>query len=162
MNNLYQNLFAATFVAVGAAFEYTALSMPFGGFGSPGPGLFPTLVGGALVLSAAACLIQNLLSAEPPQPPLDQTDAPVVTRGSGARKAWLLIAALVLYVVTLKPLGFPVALTLLLVASIRLFGYRNWLRAFAMAVFMTVLAYIVFILWLKVPLPLGVLARLHL
>ena len=160
MNNLYQNLFAATFIAVGAAYEYMALSMPLGGFGSPGPGLFPMIVGGALILSAAACLIQNLVSSEPPKPPLDQAGTPVVTAKGRALNAWLLIAVLVLYVVALKPLGFPIALTLLLIASIRLFGYRNWSRTVAMAVFMTVLAYVVFIMWLKVPLPLGLLAPL--
>lgn len=158
---MYQNLFAATFIAVGVGYEMMALSMPLGGFGSPGPGLFPVIVGGVLILTSVACLIQNVVSAEPPAPLLDDAGGPPLVRGKGsALKAWLLIGSLILYVIALKPLGFPVALTLLLLASIRLFGYRNWPRAAALAVFMTVLAYIAFIVWLKVPLPLGILAPL--
>lgn len=155
MKNLYQNLFAGVFVAVGIGYEAMALSMPVGGFGSPGPGLFPLIVGGALVLSAAACLIQNLVrsnaaSTEPP------TAATRVKAEGG--KAWLLVLALILYVLVLKPLGFPIALVLLLAASMRVFGYRKWLRIGAMSILMTAMAHVVFVTWLKVPLPLGILA----
>lgn len=159
MKNVYQHLFAGVFLAVGIAYEAMALSMPLGGFGSPGPGLFPIIVGAALILTAAACLIQNLVSSEPPAASLEETGAPVQGR-SEARKAWLLVASLIVYVVALKPVGFPVALTLLLIASVRIFGYRNWLGNFAISVLMTVIAYVVFIVWLKVPLPLGLLAGL--
>jgi putative tricarboxylic transport membrane protein len=159
LNKVYQNLFAGIFLAVGIAYEWMALSMPLGALRSPGPGLFPIIVGGALILTAAACLIQNLVSNVPPAPALEDAAAPVQTQGE-VRKAWLLVAALILYVVALKPLGFPVALTLLLMAAVRIFGYRNWLGNFAMSVLMTVIAYIVFIVWLKVPLPLGILTGL--
>lgn len=159
MKNVYQNLFAGVFLAVGIGYEAMALSMPLGGFGSPGPGLFPIIVGAAFILTAAACLIQNLVSSQPAAASLEDAQAPVHGNGE-ARKAWLLVASLVLYVVALKPVGFPVALTLLLMASVRIFGYRNWVRNFAMSVLMTVIAYVVFIVWLKVPLPLGILTGL--
>lgn len=159
MNNLYQNLFAGIFLAVGIGYEVMAMSMPVGGFGSPGPGLFPMLVGAALILTAAACLVQNLVSTKSPAATIDQPALPenaVVEHG----KAWMLVAALILYVAALKPVGFPVALTLLLLASVRIFGYRDWLRNLAMSLLMTGIAYVVFIVWLKVPLPLGILAEL--
>ncbi len=159
LNTLYQNLFAAVFLAVGVGYEAMALSMPLGGFGSPGPGLFPMLVGGALIATAAACLVQNLCSAAPAAASIDQSDQAAEGRIEHG-KAWLLVAALILYVAALKPIGFPVALTLLLMASVRIFGYANWLRNFAMSLLMTIIAYVVFIVWLKVPLPLGILAGL--
>ena len=159
MNNLYQNLFAGIFLAVGIGYEVMALSMPVGGFGSPGPGLFPMLVGAALILTAAACLVQNLVSTKPAAASIDQA-APPEKAAIEHGKAWLLVAALILYVVALKPIGFPVALTLLLMASVRIFGYRNWLRNLAISLLMTTIAYVVFIVWLKVPLPLGILAEL--
>ena len=157
--NIYQNLFASACLAFGIGYEVMALSMPLGCFGSPGPGLFPIIVGAALILTAAACLIQNLVSRAPAAPGLEDAGAPVhAHREFGT--AWLLVAALILYVVVLKPLGFPIALTLLLMASVRIFGYRRWLRNIAMSVLMTVIAYVVFIVWLKVPLPLGILTNL--
>lgn len=159
LKNVYQNLFAGIFLAVGIGYEVMALSMPLGGFGSPGPGLYPVIVGAAFILTAAACLIQNLVSSQPAAAGLDDAGPPVQGKVE-AGKAWLLVACLVLYVVALKPLGFPAALTLLLMASVRIFGYRNWLRNFALSVLMTVIAYVVFIVWLKVPLPLGILGGL--
>jgi hypothetical protein len=159
LNNLWQNLFAGAFLAFGIGYEAMALSMPLGGFGSPGPGLFPVIVGGALILTAGACLVQNLVSSAPPAVAIDEAAAPVRATVE-PHKAWLLIAALILYVIALKPVGFPVALTLLLMASVRIFGYVRWLRNLALSLVMTVIAYVVFIVWLKVPLPLGILAGL--
>jgi hypothetical protein len=159
LKNVYQPLFPAVFLAVGIGYEVMALSMPLGGFGSPGPGLYPLIVGAALALTSAACLVQSLISVQPATATLDDVELPVQGK-TDARKAALLAAALVVYAVLLKPLGFDVALTLLLVASIRIFGYSKWLRNLAMSVLMTVLAHIVFILWLKVPLPLGILTEL--
>jgi putative tricarboxylic transport membrane protein len=159
VSNLYQNLFAGIFLAVGIGYEAMALSMPVGGFGSPGPGLFPMLVGAALILTAAACLVQNLLSTRRAAANIDPSASPE-TRTVEHGKAWLLVAALILYVLALKPVGFPIALTLLLIASVRIFGYRNWLRNLAMSLLMTGIAYVVFIVWLKVPLPLGIVAEL--
>ena len=157
MKNVYQNLFVGVFLAVGIGYEAMALSMPLGGFGSPGPGLFPLIVGAALIVTAAACLIQNLVSAQPAAPGIDDATPSVHTKADTG-KAWLLIAALILYVVALKPLGFPIALTLLMMASTRIFGYRNWPGNVAMSVLVTLIAYVVFVTWLKVPLPLGILA----
>ena len=159
MKNVYQKLFAGGILAVGIGYEWMALSMPVGGFANPGPGLFPMIVGAVLVLTAAACLIQNLVSAELPGASIDEAGPPVPGKVEPG-KAWLLVASLIFYVVALKPLGFSVALTLLLIASARIFGYRNWLGNFAMSILMTFIAYIVFVVWLKVPLPLGVLADL--
>ena len=147
------------FLAVGIDYELMALSMPVGGFGSPGPGLFPVMVGAALILTAAGCLIQNLVSTRSPEAAIDEAATPAHEKADFG-KVSVLVAALILYVIALKPLGFPVALTLLLVASVRIFGYRDWLRTLALAVVMTTIAYMVFVVWLKVPLPLGILAEL--
>lgn len=159
MKNLYQYLFPALFLAVGIGYEMMALSMPLGGFGSPGPGLYPMIVGAALILTSAACLVQSFVSSQPAAATRDDVELPVPGK-TDARKAALLAAALIGYAVVLKPFGFDLALTLLLVASIRIFGYSRWLRNLAMSVLMTIVAHVVFIAWLKVPLPLGVLTEL--
>ena len=157
--SIYQNAFAATFLAVGVGYESMALSMPVGGFANPGPGLYPIIVGAALILTSAACLIQNLVSGVPDRVLADDAGAPAQAKG-GVRRAWLLVAALFAYVIALKPLGFPVALPLLLMASVRVFGETNWLRNFAVSFVLTAIAYAVFIMWLKVPLPMGILGAL--
>jgi hypothetical protein len=45
-------------------------------------------------------------------------------------------------------------------ASIWVFGYRKWLPALGIATVLTVISYLTFVLWLKVPLPLGLLSDL--
>ena len=156
--SIYQNAFALAFLAVGIGYELMALSMPVGGFANPGPGLYPIIVGAALILTSAACLIQNLVSGVPDRVLADDVGAPA--QKGEIRRAWLLVAALIAYVIALKPLGFPVALPLLLMASVRVFGETNWLRNFAVSVVLTAIAYAVFIVWLKVPLPMGILGAL--
>jgi hypothetical protein len=49
---------------------------------------------------------------------------------------------------------------LFLVASIWIFGYRKWLPTLAIAAALTAVSYLTFVVWLKVPLPLGILSDL--
>jgi hypothetical protein len=56
-----------------------------------------------------------------------------------------------------QPVGFPIALTVFLVAAIWVFGYRKWLPALGIAAALTIISYLTFVVWLKVPLPLGIL-----
>jgi hypothetical protein len=44
------------------------------------------------------------------------------------------------------------------VASIRVFGYRKWLPTVGIAAALTVVSYLTFVTWLKVPIPLGILS----
>jgi len=66
-----------------------------------------------------------------------------------------LTALMIAYIFALKPLGFPIAICIFLAIAIRIFGYRKWLPALAMAAVITVISYVSFVLWLSVPLPLG-------
>ena len=61
------------------------------------------------------------------------------------------------YILALKPLGFLIAICAFLVVAIRIFGYRRWVPALAMAAVIAAISYVSFVLWLKVPLPLGIL-----
>jgi hypothetical protein len=131
-----------------------ALGMPRGSLSFPGPGFFPLLVGGFLVLAAGGRLVQACTSgARPPG-----TDAP--PRAPGTRRAAVLTVLLVAYGLALKPLGFPLAIALFVLAAIRVFGYRRWAAAVAVAVGLTAASYVAFVAWLKVPLPMGVVAGL--
>ena len=149
----YETLFAGLVLAAGVVYEVTAWQMPRGRIGYPGPGYFPVIVGAVLILTGAACLIQALVvqrsSAEAPAPASRQTG-----------RIWLLVSFLVLYAITVQPVGFPISLTLFLMASIWVFGYRKWLPALGIATALTVISYLTFVLWLKVPLPLGLLSDL--
>jgi len=157
----YETLFAGLVLAAGIVYEVMAWRMPRGRIGQPGPGFFPVIVGTVLVLTAAACLIQAVLIRRSDGSTMkgDEKEAPA----SGNRQViriWLLVGFLILYAFALQPVGFPIALTLFLVAAIWVFGYRKWLPALGIAAALTVISYMTFVVWLKVPLPLGILSDL--
>jgi putative tricarboxylic transport membrane protein len=136
-----------------------ALWMPRGRIGQPGPGFFPMIVGAFLVLTAAGCLVQAFMTRRVARLTEQSVETPASEDRQIAR-VWLLIGFLVLYAVAVQPVGFPIALMLFLAASIWIFGYRRWLPTLGIAVALTVISYLTFVVWLKVPLPLGILSDL--
>ncbi len=155
----YETLFAGLVLAAGIVYEVMAWRMPRGRIGYPGPGFFPVAVGAVLVLTAAACLIQALLIKRPGDLAVEPAEkAAPVAQDRQAVRIWLLVGFLILYAFTLQPVGFPIAIILFLMASISVFGYRKWLPALGIAVALTIISYLTFVVWLKVPLPLGVLS----
>jgi putative tricarboxylic transport membrane protein len=155
----YDTLFAGLVLAAGIVYEAMALWMPRGRIGQPGPGFFPMIVGAVLILTATACLVQALMARRTADPTIQSADSPV----SGNRqtvKVWFLIGFLILYAVAVQPVGFPIALLLFLVAAIWVFGYRKWLPTLGIATLLTAISYLTFVVWLKVPLPLGILSDL--
>lgn len=157
----YDTLFAGVVLAAGIVYEVMALWMPRGRIGQPGPGFFPVIVGAFLILAAAACLIQALAARRLGDSAGEAAeDAAPVPGRRPTHKTWLLLTFLVLYIFALQPLGFPIAILVFLLASIRVFGYRKWLPAVGISAALTIISYLTFLVWLKVPLPLGILSDL--
>jgi len=149
--------FSGLVLLVAIGYESMALWMPQGSLKYPGPGYYPTLVGAFLIATALACLIQALVSGSSARPAERLAEpAPRLMVG----KTVALLGLLLGYVFLLKPLGFPIAICLFLVAAIRVFGYRRWTIIVLMGLGLTFVSYVTFIAWLKVPLPLGVVGDL--
>ena len=134
-----------------------ALWMPQGSLKFPGPGYYPKLVGMFLIATALGCLIQAVVAPRSARPIEPLAEAP---SRAMVGKTVALLALLLGYVFLLTPLGFPIAICLFLLAAIRVFGYRRWTIIILLAVGLTVVSYLTFITWLKVPLPLGVVGDL--
>jgi hypothetical protein len=154
-------VFAGLILAVGLVYGIMALNMPRGRLSYPGPGLFPTIVGIFLIATALGCFIQEILSGKkrsesPPASPLPDRDSAAPPR-SNVQKTFQLMALMIGYTLALKPLGFLVCIGVFLIVAIRIFGYRRWVPALAMAAVIAAISYVTFVLWLKVPLPPGIL-----
>jgi len=147
--------FAALILALGIGYEVMALGMPGGKLAYPGPGFFPAIVGLFLTLAAAGCLVQALRLPRTAGEPAPASGAP---RRTG--RAGLLLLLLVAYGVALKPLGFLPAIFVFVLAAMRIFGYRRRLAALLLAAGLAAFSYVTFILWLKVPLPMGIVGEL--
>ena len=134
-----------------------ALWMPQGSLKFPGPGYYPKFVGMFLIATALGCLIQAVVAPRSARPIEPLAEAPP---SAMVGKTVALLALLLGYVFLLTPLGFPIAICLFLLAAIRVFGYQRWTIIILLAVGLTVVSYLTFITWLKVPLPLGVVGDL--
>ncbi|MHB9099650.1 MAG: tripartite tricarboxylate transporter TctB family protein [Syntrophales bacterium] len=154
-------VFAGVMLAVGLVYGIMALNMPQGRLSYPGPGLFPLVIGIFLIATALGCLLQEILprkgtSEGPSVSPLPDQDS--ATPGDrNVKKTFQLMALMIGYTLALKPLGFLIAICAFMVVAIRIFGYRRWVPALAMAAVITGISYVSFVLWLKVPLPMGIL-----
>ncbi len=136
----------------GLAFAAIALSeasrLPFGTARNPGPGFVPwwtSLTLGGLALG----LLAQALRARPATGP---------ARGRGL-KVVALLAVLAAYVLVLEPLGYPLSTFLLALFMLRVVEPHRWAVALGVAVTAAAGSYLVFALWLKVPLPPGPLLR---
>jgi len=156
-------VFAGAILAVGAAYEYMGAGMPRGTLAYPGPGFFPTMIGVFLIATALGCLLQDLFSREEPAEPVASAvpgAEPHAAEERQVMKTVQLVALLVAYGLVVKPLGFPLAICGFVAVAIRIFGYRKWLPTAALAIAIAAVSYVSFVLWLKVPLPLGLLEPL--
>lgn len=149
----YEIGFAGFLVVLAALYGGTALRMPQGDLSYPGPGFFPVAVGVFFILAAFGCLVQALLHGSTAVP--HAAGAGYVSPGTAQ-----LLAGLLGYALTLQALGFPIALFAFTALAIRVFGYRRWLPVGGIALLLTVLSYVMFVSWFKVPLPMGLVGHL--
>jgi hypothetical protein len=125
-----------------------ASRLGFGSVRAPEPGFFPWLGGLALVGLSTALLAQAAR----------RTGPATGSTGEWARPA-MLLAALVLYVPVLDPLGYPLATAGLCAVTLRILGVRLPV-ALGVSLGLAVVTFILFRRVLGVELPPGVLALL--
>ena len=148
MTNLPVRVAAAILVLFGAAFVLEARRYPFGTPNAPGAGFLPLVLGALFTLLALLLLVRpGHPLADSALPPDRQAAGRIVTTVLGLAAA----------VALLERLGFLVVGTLLMLALL-LFLDRRPLRAAILAPGVTLFTYVVFKVWLKVPLPSGVLS----
>jgi len=134
-------------VLVGISIIWQACLLRLGGFRSPGPGLFPLLLGFVIVF-LSLCLI--LFSAK--------TNKDVASfRKQSLKRVGSVYVALLVYFAILEVAGFLVS-TLLLVSYLStIIGKQKVVHAVLRALVMTGLSYLLFDVVLKSELPKGLL-----
>lgn len=140
---------------LGASTALLSLRMPIGTFRAAGTGLFPLCLG--LLLMALASLFLLTLWVQPP--PRGQRDAGTDAAPESPRQMLLFLGAIILATLLLDPLGYPLSALVLLLALLRILGLTQWRTNFLISGITTGVAYIVFVHWLKIPLPMGWLGR---
>jgi putative tricarboxylic transport membrane protein len=138
---------ALILLAFAAGFLWEASRYPFGSPGAPGPGFLPVILGTAFALLSLILLIRPGRLPENVLPPDRAATLRIVVS----------IVTIVLAIALLDRLGFLVVGTLLML-TLLLFLDRRPIRDVLLAPVSTVLVYVVFKVWLRVPLPSGVLS----
>ncbi|MEV4355880.1 tripartite tricarboxylate transporter TctB family protein [Nonomuraea sp. NPDC049625] len=116
--------------------------------GQVGPGFLPLVSGVALAVLSAACLLQSVRRAAP------ATEADDPRR---VRTLWTVFAMLLVALLLVPLTGFLVAFGLLVFAVSAFVEKQRVVPAAGVAVAATVVIYAVFVLFLAVPLPGGLL-----
>jgi putative tricarboxylic transport membrane protein len=155
-------LFTGTILVIGVIYWIMALQMPRGSIAYPGPGFYPIVVGGFLVVTAAVCFGISLFQAKKEKAEMTSgTPEPSkpVDKALAVPPTMQLLALLVFYAGSLPYLGFPLAVSVLLLLAMRIFGYRRWLRGVLITALILAVSYVTFVYWLSVPLPRGFLGE---
>jgi len=154
-------IFAGVMLAVGLVYESMALNMPRGSLAYPGPGIFPMIIGAFMIVTALGCLAQEIWPRKKAKiPAIVPIEEPAAPEDRDVMKTIQLTALMIGYIFALKPLGFPIAICIFLAIAIRIFGYRKWVPTLLMAAVIAGASYVSFVIWLKVPLPMGILEEI--
>ena len=137
---------AGSVLALALVAVHESSKLPAGTVHAPGPGFFPWWTSLALLVLAGVLLIQTLVSRAAPETGQ--------ARGGVVRVAALL-AVLGAYAVGLEPAGYPLCTFLLVLFMLRVIAVYRCPIALALAVGVAGGSYVVFALWLRVPLPPG-------
>jgi putative tricarboxylic transport membrane protein len=136
---------AALTLIFGVVAAHESAKLPFGTVHNPGQGFFPWWTSVVIILLAMILLIQALKSRSSTA----REKSVRVARVAG------LLAALVAYTFLLDSLGYPLCTFLLVLFMLRATEPQPWTVALGMAAITAVGSYVIFAIWLSVPLPRG-------
>jgi putative tricarboxylic transport membrane protein len=126
-------------VVIGLLAAWGAQGLGVGSLTDPGPGLWPLIVSGVLVVTGTAVALRPGEGAEPM-----------------GRESWVVVlacASLVVYTLVIPVVGFELPTAVLLAFWLRVLGREGWRTTLIVAVGGTAVVYAVFILGLGVALP---------
>ena len=148
---------AALLVVLGLGYGLQAVREGIGSAADSGPGLFPLVVAAALVASALVVVVQEHRSEAGAAASLDD-DGGALEVGE---VHWHRIAAVLLTSLAVpfaaSTVGFVTSLSVAMAVIAKVMGMRGWWRPAALGVGFGVATWWVFVYWLFVPLPAGVL-----
>ena len=139
------------FAALGLFMIAETLKAPYLLEGVPGPAFLPRWLGIGLIATGAVIAVNAMR----------------VAAAEGARAAWpdavgwrrvaLMLGALAVSLLVLEKLGFLLTTTFFVAVVIFGLGVRSWLTLVSVPLIAAIGLYVVFAVWLSVPLPKGVL-----
>jgi hypothetical protein len=135
---------------------------PMDTWANPGPGIFPLIVGGLLVILAAWQLAQAVRKTKPEETKegrggIGSPIRELLQRNRGEVRPLLMIAVFIVYLLMVKWVGFFVSNFLFVIVASKLIGAKDWGRPIVLSAGISLFCYFLFEVWLKLSFPRGVL-----
>ena len=145
----YASLF---FLALAAFICQQSMGIGVGTLGRPGPGLLSFGAGAVMGLLALAFLIGTFLKGKASGEPSGEAE-----RGSHTATVVAICLSLFVYTIAVNWLGFVLATLMFVIFLFRIVETESWWRSLLKGVLVTAGNYLVFVVWLGIHLPKGVL-----
>lgn len=142
-----ETLFELLLVAAGVAIVVVSRGYGFGSLARPGPGLYPSFLGGAIALAGLAVLAARLRSGE---------HGVRIDRRSGFTLFFMSLT-FGLWIVLMPWLGYVIVTLLATFAFAKILRLEGWAKPVALAAGTALFIYLLFDHWLYVDLPRGLL-----
>jgi putative tricarboxylic transport membrane protein len=149
--NKAETMGGLVFVAIGVFMAVEAKPMPYMVEGVPGPGFLPWWIAIGLIAAGAVLTVKAVRGTLVQEEPTEWPDS------RGWARVSLMFVALAISLLVLNPLGFLITTTLFMLVVLYGLGVRSWFTLTATALLAAIGLYVVFAVWLQVPLPKGVL-----
>ncbi len=149
--NKAETVAGTLFVAIGVAMLLQAMKFPYFVESVPGPGFLPRWIAGGIIAAGLALAMKGIW------PRLLIAEAVAWPEAPGWRRVGLMLGALAVALLLLKTLGFMLVTTLFMAAVVFGLGIRSWRILASVPLVSAVALYVIFAVWLLVPLPKGTL-----
>ncbi len=133
---------------LGSAIAVEALRLGMGDVRRPGAGFMAFLIGTSLGVSGLLLTLWATLKGK---------GGSKLFAGQNWKNVTITLLALVLYIFVMEPLGFFLSTFLLLFVLFKITAPNKWFSPLVTSVMVVFSCYLIFVVWLKIPLPKGVL-----
>jgi putative tricarboxylic transport membrane protein len=145
----YTSLF---FLALAAFICQQSMGIGVGTLSRPGPGLLSFGAGAAMGLLALAFLIGTFLKGQASSGPLGEAE-----RGSHTATVIAICLSLFVFTIAVNWLGFVLSTLMFVFFLFRVVETESWWRSLLKGILVTAGNYLVFVVWLGIHLPKGIL-----
>ena len=151
--NKAETVAGSMFVAIGVWMLLEAIKMPYIVEGVPGPGFLPLWIALGIIVSGFVLTAKGIW----PRLALQGEQGVMWPQAAGWWRVALILGAMAVSLVVLEKLGFMVTTTLFMAAVVFGLGVRSWWMLATVPLVSAVALYVIFAVWLRVPLPKGIL-----
>ena len=154
--NKAETVAGSLFVAIGALLLLESIKLPYFVEAVPGPGFLPLWISFGIMGAGLVLAVKGI------RPGLVTPEEGITwPEAAGWRRVGLILGALAGSLLLLEWLGFLVTTTLFMAVVVFGLGVRSWRILAAVPLGAAVGLYVIFAVWLRVPLPKGILAFLE-